>query len=115
MNPEDLVKVRPYKQFSRRGESSCEALMLTEGKHAGIIFSYGKVSFEEDKENETLRMHFEYEVHDKNDVEYDKKEFEDELSDFLHELMLYNLAKNEITYTGGVDEDRENDPKQSNL
>lgn len=101
--------LRPHKTLERKGDSGCQALMLTEGKHAGIIFSYGKVEFKEDTENNTLGMHFEYEVHETFDIEYDKKEFEEELAEFLHELIIYGVEQNEIVYSGGVDEDREND------
>ena len=53
------------------------AIQLTEEPFSGIIYSYGKVEFEEDVENFKLKIKFEYEVHDMNGkVLTDKKPFE---------------------------------------
>jgi hypothetical protein len=99
--------VRPHKTLERSGTL---ALMLTEGEHSGIIFSYGRVSFEEDKENDKLRVKFDYTIHEQEPESLDKVAFEKELGDFLMELMQYGIIKNDLVYTGGVDENREVDP-----
>ena len=84
--------------------------MLTEGEYSGIIFSYGRVSFDEDKENDRLKVKFDYTIHEEEPESLDKVAFEKELGDFLMELMMYGIIKNDIVYTGGVDENREFNP-----
>ena len=54
-----------------------DAIKLTEGAFEGIIYQYGKVGFEEDEANDTLKISFEYEVLDYNDkVITDMKPFD---------------------------------------
>jgi len=99
--------VRPHKTLERNGVI---ALMLTEGEFSGIIFSYGRVSFVEDKENDRLRVNFVYNIHEQEPENLDHDAFKKELGDFLMELMAYGVVNNDIVYTGGVDENREVDP-----
>ena len=99
--------VRPHKTLERNGVI---ALMLTEGEYSGIIFSYGKVNFEEDKENDRLRVKFDYTIHEEVPENLDRAGFHKELGDFLMELLMYGIIQNDIVYTGGVDENREVDP-----
>lgn len=93
--------VRPHKVLENR-DTKVPALSLTEGPHSTIVFSYGKVEFNQD-DPETLKLEFEYEVHDDNGVDYDVLEFEKELGDFLVELIMYGLQDNSIVYSGGSD------------
>ena len=79
-----------------------DAIKLTSGPYSGIIYSYGKVSFDEQK-NGTCKLNFEYEVHE-NSMEYNKVEFEHYIGDLLQFIMMDQLQKNNITYTGGIDE-----------
>jgi len=54
-----------------------DAIKLTDGAYEGIIYQYGKVSFDEDEVNDKLKIHFEYEVLDYNDkIITDMKPFE---------------------------------------
>ena len=99
--------VRPHKTLERNGVL---ALMLTEGEFSGIIFSYGRVSFEEDKQNDRLRVKFAYTIHEEEPENLDHEAFKNELGDFLMELMMYGVINNDIVYTGGVDENREFNP-----
>jgi hypothetical protein len=98
MKPSDVV--RPHKTVERNGVL---ALKLSEGEFAGIIFSYGRVAFEEDKENDRLRVKFDYEIHDFQPDDLDVPAFEKELGDFLIELCMYGVLNNDLVYTGGVD------------
>lgn len=100
--------LRPHKTLDHK-DSGVQALQLTEGIHAGIIFSYGKVEFEEDVENDTMKLHFDYEVHDDRGVQYEAEALEQELGDFLIELIEHGLEQNDLVYTGGVDENRTDD------
>lgn len=98
--------VRPHKVLENK-DTQIPAMSLTDGPHAGIIFSYGKVSFNEDNLNDKLTMAFEYEIHQDIDSDYDVKEFEQELGDFLTELVVYGLANESVIYSGGTEvEDR---------
>ena len=83
-----------------------DALKLTSGPYRGIIFSYGKVSF--DEQGDTCKLNFEYEVHE-NHMEYDQTEFETYIGDLLQFIIMDQLQKNNITYTGGIDENRNED------
>jgi hypothetical protein len=95
------MNLRPHKTLEKNGVA---ALQLTEGDFSGIIFSYGKVSFEEDHENEKLKVNFDYEIHDDKGLAFDKQVFEKELGDFLIELIVWGAEQNSIVYTGGTDE-----------
>lgn len=88
-----------------------DAIKLTENPFDGIIYEYGKVSFEEDELNSSLKIKFEYDVLDYNDkVITDMKPFEQYIGDILQELIHEGIAKNNLTYTGGIDENRTGDP-----
>ena len=86
-------------------------LKLTEGPYAGIIFSYGKVSFDESDDH--CKMNFEYEVHEDDGVTYIKEELEQYLGEMLQLIIIEQLQKNMVSYTGGVDENRTTDSEQS--
>jgi hypothetical protein len=83
-----------------------EAIKLLEDPYSGIIFTYGKVSFEEDDANDHLKIKFDYDIlYDPLDERKgsDPKQFEQYIGDLLQELLHEELAKNNVTYTGGVD------------
>lgn len=88
-------------------KTGVDALKLTSGPYRGIIFSYGKVNFDE-QDDGTCKLHFDYEVHE-NHMEYVKEEFEQYIGDLLVFIIADQLAKNEIIYTGGIDENRNED------
>jgi hypothetical protein len=82
-----------------------QAIKLTEEPYEGIIYSYGKVSFDPNEETGHLKINFEYEIHDKNDKEFsDTKPFENYIGDILQELLAEGVANNSLTYVGGIDE-----------
>ena len=84
-----------------------DAIKLTSGPFSGIIYSYGKVSFDP-QEDDTCKLNFEYEVHE-NALEYNIGEFENYIGELLQFIMMDELHKNNITYTGGIDENRNED------
>jgi hypothetical protein len=93
-----------------------DAIKLTEQPWEGIIYSYGKVNLEEDEEADIVRLKFDYEVHDYNNKTLtDKKPFETYIGNILEELIHEGLAENNLTYTGGVDENRTEDSSESDL
>lgn len=86
-------------------------IKLTSGTFSGIIYSYGRVAFIE--EGDQLRINFEYNVHNAAEDSIDKETFKQVIGDVLHELILEKVAKNELVYTGGIDENRTTDSEQS--
>jgi hypothetical protein len=84
-----------------------DAIKLTSGPFQGIIYSYGKVKFDE-QDDGTCKLNFEYELHE-NSQEYNKEEFEAYIGDLLQFMIMDELQKNNITYTGGIDENRNED------
>ena len=96
---------------SRKGEH--DRIKLTEGPYEGIIFSYGSVNFEEDGDN--LKLKFEYEIHEAEGVSYVQSEFEQAIGQLLQLIIVEQLSKNEVVYTGGVDENRTTDSEQTDL
>jgi len=83
---------------------------LTSGVHEGIIYSYGGVNLIE--EGETLRLKFDYDIHDHAEKEIHES-FINEIGDVLQDIMLEQLSKNEVVYKGGVDENRTKDSSES--
>ena len=103
--------LRPHKVLGRSGYGGdLHALTLETGPFAGIVFSYDDVRFsEEHLENEDkLKIHFEYHVHEVPEAleGYDKKAFENELGDFLVELLYYGLERDHL---GFIDEQNRED------
>jgi hypothetical protein len=95
-----------HKIVENHSEKGLSAIKLTDAPYEGIIFSYGKVEFPEDAlEGENCPIKFDYEVYNNAGIEYNVDEFEKYIGDFLIELIVYQLSKNGIVYTGGIDDD----------
>jgi hypothetical protein len=97
---------KPYILVENR-KTGHDAIKLTSGPFQGIIYSYGKVKFEE-QHDDICKLNFEYEVHN-NQIEYNKEEFEFYIGELLQFIMAEELQRNNITYTGGIDENRNED------
>jgi hypothetical protein len=96
--------------------SGLQVIKLTEGAFEGIIYTYGKVSF--DEKDDTLHLKFEYEILDSADKGMtDMKPFESYIGDILQELLHQGVAENNLTYTGGteIDANRTKDSEQSDI
>ena len=96
--------LRPHKVLGKTSiEGDIHALTLTEGPFADIIFSYSNISFDEDSENDQLRLGYEYDIHQipQHRIGFDKQAFEKELGDFIVELLYYGL---EIDHLGYIDD-----------
>jgi hypothetical protein len=95
-------------------KNGLQPIKLTEGAFEGIIYTYGKVGFDEDDTNDTVHLRFEYDILDSNSKDLtDKASFEQYIGDILQELILEGIERNNLTYTGGVDENRTKDSEQS--
>jgi hypothetical protein len=91
-----------------------QAIKLTEGAFSGIMYTYGKVSFDEDEVNDKVHLRFDYEIlHQNKNNLFDKTSFEQYIGDILQELIHEGIEQNNLTYTGGVDENRNEDSEQS--
>jgi hypothetical protein len=93
-----LSNLRKHKVLGKHEDTELHALVWIDGKYGGIIFSYSSVQFEEDAENDKLRIKFTYDIHEKpkHIHENDKLEFEAELGDFLAQLLYYGLEKDHL-------------------
>lgn len=106
--------LRPHRMLEKNIDNQqIYAINFTDGDFTDIIFSYGKVEFIEDEENDKLITKFDYTVHE-HKKKYNKKKFEKELGDFLIEMVMNGLMKNNLIYTGGTDEGRTDDYSSSN-
>ena len=92
-----------------------QALRLTEGPFEGIIYTYGKVSFDENA-TDKVALHFEYDIWDNAGKQFtDPAPFEKYIGDILVEMIHRGIEDNNLTYTGGVDENRTEDSDESDL
>lgn len=77
-------------------------------KNAGlehIMFTYGKVSFDEDNKDEKAILHFEYDIVEGELSAEQKEKFEPLIGDLLIEFIKTGLQDRSLVYTGGTDED----------
>lgn len=116
--PDDW-ELPPHKTVEHKDAPGVTAIKLLAEPYSGIIISYGKVSFDTiygDSGEEHVKMSYAYTLHDdagKDMSAKQMKDFEVYLGNFLRDLIIYGIKENNIAYTGGVDESRENDPIQS--
>ena len=88
-----------------------QLIKLTSNEYSGIIYTYGKVNLIE--EDDLLRIQFEYDIHENPIGELDKQSFMDHIGRILTELINEQILKNQVVYTGGIDENRTADSEQS--
>lgn len=80
-------------------------IQLNEGPYVGIVYRYGRVQLLE--EGNALRIKFDYELKEGSPRHNDFVQY---IGPILTELIEQGLLKNNIVYTGGVDENRDKDP-----
>lgn len=102
-----------YKILEATDPTGQKLVQLTCSRFSGIIYSYGKVWFEE--LDDSLKLNFDYEVYESAGIEYDSAELEQQLGDILQDLIYEGIEKNSLTYTGGIDENRTEDSDESDL
>ena len=106
--------LRPHKVLGRSTpEGELHALCFTEGEFADIVFSYTNVNFEENEEQDHLRIGYEYNVHyvPEHKLGFDKEAFETELGDFVVQLLMYGIERDNLGFIDD-NENRENDSIQ---
>ncbi len=104
-----MMKNKPYVVVENK--QGFDAIKLTENPFEGIIYTYGKVSFDEDSVNDVIKLKFDYEILDyANKTITNKEPFENYIGDILQELIHEGIENNNLTYAGGIDENRTGDP-----
>ena len=95
------TKLRPHKVLSKiEIGGDIHALSLKEGPFSDIVFSYKDVHFEENEEQDHLKVKFDYDVHyvPEDRLGFDTKAFEKELGDFVVELLMYGVEKENLGF-----------------
>lgn len=105
----------PFKLIEPKNNESVYAVELTDGPFRGMIYEYGKVELHEIPGTDQVKLAFEYNQHNTTftDFQFDRVEFERVAGEILHHLIEEGLKDNSIVYSGGVDENRENDSVES--
>jgi hypothetical protein len=84
-----------------------QLIKLTSNEYSGIIYTYGRVRLLE--EEDLLRVQFEFDIHENPVGFVDRDKFRNHIGDILIDLLEENLLKNNVVYTGGIDENRTTD------
>lgn len=84
-------------------------IKLIEGPYAGIMYKYGRVQLIE--EDDHLRIKFEYELDTGEQLDNDFVQY---IGPILTELIEEGVLTNSIVYTGGIDENRTENPSTPN-
>tara|TARA_R100000908_G_scaffold12275_1_gene4329 strand:+ start:602 stop:910 length:309 start_codon:yes stop_codon:yes gene_type:complete len=81
---------------------------IEDGQYKDVIYTYGKVSWNEDKENDKLKLKFDYDIHENpNKCNTDSGDFINVIGDIL-------AIEVEKDSNGNSGEDRENSSQESN-
>jgi hypothetical protein len=100
----------PFKLLEPKDNETVYLVELTGGQFQGIIYEYGKVELQEIEDSDEVKLAFVYNIVDKADHEtIDTDEFIRTIGDILSQLIEEGVKNNSIVYSGGVDENREND------
>lgn len=84
------------KSFSyvERSSSEVYSIKIKEGRFKGVIYSYGKVDLNEDKENDQLALNFKFVVHtDNNRYKTDELNESRKFKDYIADILKYILEE----------------------
>ena len=99
-----LHKIK-YKEFPFKQDRW--GIEIDEGQYAGIKFLLGKVSLHEDDAKDNLTLKYNYDIIE-NPVEFTTqeqiKDFEYFVGTLVTQMLDDGVKKNDLIYTGGVDE-----------
>lgn len=96
--------------YVERASSEVYSIRIKEGRFKGVIYSYGKVDLQEDKEKDQLALNFKFVVHTDNN-RYNTEElnesrkFKDYISDILKYILEEEFADNDKHTTTDIKED----------
>ncbi len=105
------MKLRPHKVLGRSTpQGELHALCLTSGPFANIVFSYNTVDFKENDSQDHLTISFDYDVHyvPEDKLEFDRSAFERELGDFVVELLMYGVEKENLGFINDNENGKDN-------
>jgi hypothetical protein len=78
--------------YVEKPDSPVYSIKIKEGRFKGVIYSYGKVDLNEDKENDQLALNFKFIISEGNtrydiDTLNDSRKFKDYISDILKYIL----------------------------
>lgn len=98
-------------KFVENKDKTWTGIGLTEkaGKYQGVVYKYGKVSVDENKNNEDATLQFEWDMLDSNGLpkEMIGEDFFQLIGDILQDIILEQLDKDELQYVNT--DNRKND------
>ena len=99
-----LHKIK-YEQFPY--DVNSWGIHITEGKYRDIKFLMGKVEFKENEAQDNCTLKYNYDIIE-NPVEFTNQQeiddFETFVGDLLMQMLDEGIKRNDLVYTGGVDE-----------
>lgn len=104
--------IKNYEVLQDVNPQGFHLIKLTSGDHEGIIYSYGRVEIVD--KDDAAYLSFDYDIVDYAEREV-KESFTTEIGDILQDILLEQLAKHEVVFKGGVDENRTEDSSESDL
>ena len=94
-------------------ESGEYKIKFTSGEFNDIIFNVYGLNFEE--RDDDAVMHWQYDIHEGTVAEDRKKDFEQEVGDWIIQTIEKSLANNSLIFKGGTDENRTDDTEQPGI
>jgi|SRR5687768_11817173 len=106
--------LRPHQMLEKNIDGQqIYAIKFTDSEFSNIIFSYDRVEFIDDEENDVLTTRFNYTIHSGFLEETRRKAFEKELGDFLIEMVCDGIMKKNLIFSGGIDDENREDNTSS--
>lgn len=96
-----MIKLREgmdYRIAAPSDENSLANIEILQGPFANVIFRYGKISVNENKEDDSATLSFEYDVIDNNgilDIE-DNEHFKNYMGDLITQFLEDQMSKYEV-------------------
>lgn len=88
-------------------------IKFTSGEFCDIIFNVYGVHFEEREDDAVMR--WQYDIHEGIVAEDRKKDFEQEIGDWLVQIIQKSLEEHKLIFKGGTDENRTDNTEQSGV
>mgnify|MGYP000023302458 CR=1 FL=1 len=106
-----MSDIKDMYTFVENKDKTWTGIGLTEkaGKYQGVVYKYGKVSVDENKNNEDATLQFEWDMLDSNGLpkEMIGEDFFQLIGDILQDIILEQLDKDELQYVNT--DNRKND------
>jgi len=102
-----MSDVKDMYTYVENKDQTWQGIGLTEhaGKYQGVVYKYGKVGIQEDEQNGTASLQFEFDVLDSNGLP--KEMFDDDfykvIGDVLQDILREQLDKDSMQYVNTND------------